>query len=182
MKTWHCQLWAARRRASHAFRVIRVFRGFLCAPPRRIAIELHGPAGLARPMPLTLPRLTFLVLLLLGLAALPARAADAEPAQKPRFIYLLKLVERLHTDAGWTKDDEETIARHFRHLKAATEGGNVVVVGRTLEPGDKTFGLVIFEADNAEQAKKFAESDPAVVGGIMTVEVRPFALVLMRKM
>ncbi|RXK56149.1 hypothetical protein ESB00_09830 [Oleiharenicola lentus] len=136
-------------------------------------------------MPLTLPRLAFLVLLLLGLATLSARAADAdEPAaeQKPRFIYLLKLVERLHTDAGWTKDDEETIGRHFRHLKAATEAGHAIVVGRTLEPGDKTFGLVIFEADNAEQAKKFAESDPAVVGGIMTVEVRPFALVLMKKM
>ncbi|MDQ5977875.1 MAG: uncharacterized protein QG602_847, partial [Verrucomicrobiota bacterium] len=43
---------------------------------------------------------------------------------------------------------------------ATTEGGSFVVVGRTLEPGDKPFGLVIFEADNSEQAKKFAESDP----------------------
>lgn len=133
-------------------------------------------------MPLTLPRLTFLVLLLLGLAALPARAQEAAPDQKPRFIYLLKLVERLHTDAGWTKDDDEVIGRHFRHLQAATEAGHVIVAGRTLEPGDKTFGLVIFEADNAEKAKKFAESDPAVVEGIMTVEVRPFALVLVKKM
>lgn len=168
--------------------MLQRLRGVPCAATRtfvpRIAIELGDAASLARGMPLTLPRFAFLILLLLGLATLPARAADAEPAaeQKPRFIYLLKLVERLHTDAGWTKDDEETIGRHFRHLKAATEGGNVIVVGRTLEAGDKTFGLVIFEADNADQAKKFAESDPAVVGGIMTVEVRPFALVLMKKM
>ncbi len=129
-----------------------------------------------------LPRFALAFLLLLGLAALSVRADEPAAEQKPRFIYLLKLVERLHTDAGWTKDDEETIGRHFRHLKAATEGGNVIVVGRTLEAGDKTFGLVIFEADNAEQAKKFAESDPAVVEGIMTVEVRPFALVLLKKM
>ena len=130
-----------------------------------------------------LPRLSFVIALLLGLSALPAFSAeDAAPTQKPRFIYLLRLVERLHAESGWTKADEETIGRHFRHLKAATEQGQAIVVGRTLEAGDKTFGLVIFEADNADAAKAFAESDPAVVGGIMTVEVRPFALVLMKKM
>lgn len=40
---------------------------------------------------------------------------------------------------------------------------------------------MIFEASNIEAARAFAESDPAVVGGVMTVEVRPFALVLLRK-
>jgi uncharacterized protein YciI len=131
-----------------------------------------------------LPRLSFVIALLLGFATtLPAFSADeTAPAQKPRFIYLLRLVERLHTDTGWTKADEEIIGRHFRHLQAATEQGQAIVVGRTLEAGDKTFGLVIFEADSAEAAQTFAESDPAVTGGIMTVEVRPFALVLMRKM
>jgi uncharacterized protein len=130
-----------------------------------------------------LPRRLFLLLALLLTAALPAlRAEEPAPAQKPRFIYLLRLVERLHKDEGWTKADEEIVGRHFRHLKAATEAGQAIVIGRTLEPGDKTFGLVIFEADNAEAAKAFAESDPAVVEGVMTVEVRPFALVLMRKM
>lgn len=135
-------------------------------------------------MTLRLPRLLLAFALLLGLAATAfLRAADAPtPAQKPRFIYLLHLVERLHKDDAWTKPDEEIIGKHFRHLKAATESGQVVVVGRTMEPGDKTFGLVIFEADNADAAKAFAESDPAVVGGVMTVEVRPFALVLMRKL
>ncbi len=130
-----------------------------------------------------LPRLLLGFALLIGLAStLALRAEDPAPEQKPRFIYLLKLVERLHTDAGWTKDDEEAVGRHFRHLKAATEAGTVIVVGRTREPGDKTFGLVIFEADNLEKAKRFAESDPAVLAGVMTVEVRPFALVLMKKM
>jgi uncharacterized protein YciI len=130
-----------------------------------------------------LPRLSLVIALLLGLAALPAFSADdPAPVQKPRFIYLLRLVERLHTDTGWTKADEDIIGRHFRHLQAATEQGQAIVVGRTLEAGDKTFGLVIFEADSAEAAQTFAESDPAVTGGIMTVEVRPFALVLMRKM
>jgi uncharacterized protein YciI len=133
-----------------------------------------------------LPRLSLVVALWLGLAAaFPLSGADAPaatPAQKPRFIYVLRLVERLHQDDAWTKADEEIIGKHFRHLKAATESGQVVMAGRTLEPGDKTFGIVIFEAENADAAKAFAESDPSVVGGVMTVEVRPFALVLLRKM
>lgn len=132
------------------------------------------------PLPRRLP--LFLSLLLVTFALPALRAEETAPAQKSRFIYLLRLAERLHADTGWTKDDEEAIGRHFRHLKAATESGQAIVVGRTLEPGDKTFGLVIFEADNVEAAQTFAESDPAVVAGIMSVEVRPFALVLMRKM
>jgi uncharacterized protein len=128
-------------------------------------------------------RLAFFSTLLLILLAPAARCDDdVPPVQRPQFIYLLHLVERLHTDSGWTKADEEIIGKHFRHLKAATEKGEAIVVGRTLEPGDKTFGLVIFQADNLDAARTFAESDPAVVGGVMTVEVRPFSLVLMRKM
>lgn len=132
-----------------------------------------------------LPRRLFLALAFVVAAVTSALAADtpaAAPVQKKQFIYLLRLVERLHDDAAWTKADEETIGRHFRHLKAATESGQAIVVGRSLEPGDKTFGLVIFEADDADAARTFAESDPAVVAGVMTVEVRPFALVLVRKM
>ncbi len=122
-----------------------------------------------------------LLILLTLLAPVGLAAEEAKPAPRPQFIYLLRLVERLHSDSAWTKADEETIGRHFRHLKAATEQGQAIVVGRTKEPGDKTFGLVIFEADNAEAARAFAESDPAVAGGVMTVEVRPFSLALLRK-
>ena len=141
---------------------------------------MGGLAPAMTPLPRRLPLLLSLLFIVFVLPAL--RADDAAPAQKSRFIYLLRLVERLHTDTGWTKDDEETIGRHFRHLEAATQSGQVFVVGRTLEPHDKTFGLVIFEADSAEAAQTFAENDPADVAGVMTVEVRPFALVLMRKM
>lgn len=122
-----------------------------------------------------------LVLLLALTAPLALFAEEAKPVPRPQFIYLLRLVERLHDDSAWTKADNETIGRHFRHLQAATEQGQAIVVGRTKEPGDRTFGLVIFEADNAEAARAFAESDPAVIDGVMTVEVRPFSLVLQRK-
>lgn len=64
------------------------------------------------------PLLLILLLVLLAPAAL--RAEDTPPAQRPQFIYVLWLVERLHQDSGWTKADEEIVGRHFRHLKTAT--------------------------------------------------------------
>jgi uncharacterized protein YciI len=163
---------------------VRLVRRGRATPARGNSIERDFARRFA-PAMTPLPRRLVFGLALLVAAAVTAPAADtpaAAPAQKKQFIYLLRLVERLHDDAAWTKADEETVGRHFRHLKAATESGQAIVVGRTLEAGDKTFGLVIFEADDADAARAFAESDPAVVAGVMTVEVRPFALVLIRKM
>ena len=45
------------------------------------------------------------------------------------------------------------VSRHFEHLKQATAGGRVILAGRTMEPGDKTFGLVIFEAADEGEAQ-----------------------------
>src|SRR5688572_8100528 len=103
------------------------------------------------PLRLRLP----LILALLFALVIPTalQAEETAPSQRPQFIYLLRLVERLHTDSGWTKADEEIVGRHYRHLKAACEQGQAIAVGRTREPGDKTFGLVIFEADTAEAAQ-----------------------------
>jgi uncharacterized protein YciI len=111
-----------------------------------------------------------------------AHAEDAPAPAKPKtFVYVLHLVTRLHDDNAWTKEDGEVIGRHFQRLKEATGAGTVVFVGRTTDSGDKAFGLVVFEAAGADEAKAFADSDPAVTGGIMTVDVHPFALVLQRK-
>jgi len=121
---------------------------------------------------------TFLLILFL---APGLRAEDAPaPAKKATFVYVLHLVPRLYEEKDWTKEDGEVVGRHFQRLKEATAAGTVVFAGRTKESGDKTFGLVVFEAANADEAKIFAESDPAVTGRVMTVDVHPFALVLQR--
>lgn len=108
-------------------------------------------------------------------------SATAPAAPKPKqFVYVLKLAPRLHDDAAWTDDDKKTIGTHFAHLKAATAAGKVILAGRTLEPGSKTFGLVIFEADDDEAATAFMKSDPAVAAGLMTATVHPYQIALQR--
>jgi uncharacterized protein YciI len=113
--------------------------------------------------------------------------AHSLPAQEPKpdkpkqFIYVLRLVPRLHSDSAWTKDDEMALSRHFVRFKHAIDTGELILAGRTMEPGDKTFGIAIFEAADEKAARSFMESDPAVVAGLMTAELHSFAVALQRK-
>jgi uncharacterized protein len=112
----------------------------------------------------------------------PLLAAEEKTAPKPKqFVYVLKLLPRLHDDSAWTDADKKAVSAHFERLKAATAEGKVILAGRTRESGDKTFGLVIFEAPDDAAAKAFMESDPAVVADVMTATVHPYHIVLQRK-
>lgn len=113
-------------------------------------------------------------------AAIAQEAARA-PASGPRqFVYVLRLVPRLHDDAAWTEADQAAVTRHFEHLRRATADGKVVLAGRTLEPGARTFGLVIFEAADDAEAQRFMQADPAVEAGVMTATLHPYAVALQR--
>lgn len=104
------------------------------------------------------------------------------PVEKPKqFIYVLHLVPRLHDDKAWTAEDTAALDRHFNRFKEAIHSGQLILAGRTTEPGDKTFGIAIFEAADEAAARKFMEADPAVMGGLMTAELHPFAVALQRK-
>jgi uncharacterized protein YciI len=119
-----------------------------------------------------------IVLLSLVIASSPAQESQAE---KPKqFIYVLRLVPRLHSDSAWTKEDNMALSRHFVRFQHAIETGELILAGRTKEPGDKTFGIAIFEAKDEAAARAFMESDPAVVAGLMTAELHPFMVALKR--
>ena len=100
---------------------------------------------------------------------------------KQEFIYVLRLVPRLHDDKNWTKEDNAALDQHFSRFQEATKSGQLILAGRTKEPGDKTFGIAIFRASDEAAAKKFMETDPAVVAKLMTAELHPFAVALQGK-
>jgi len=110
------------------------------------------------------------------------QAQDVAAAVKPRqYLYVLRLVPRVHDDAAWTEADKAAVSQHFQRLQQATAAGRVILAGRTTETGDKTLGLVIFEAADDAAAQQFMESDPAVVAGVMTATLHPYAVALQRK-
>jgi uncharacterized protein len=111
--------------------------------------------------------------------SLPAQPPKAEKTKQ--FIYVLRLVPRLYSDSNWTKEDKTVLERHFARFQEATKSGQLILAGRTNEPGDKTFGIAIFEAPDEAAARAFMQADPAVVGGLMTAELHSFAVALERK-
>lgn len=131
----------------------------------------------------------FLISILLScLSAFAAESKDtSSPAEKgavpkpKQWVYVLRLVERLHDDAAWSEADKAIVGRHFSHLEGATRSGRVILAGRTIEAGAKTFGLVIFEANDEAAARAFMESDPSVAEKIMTAELYPYYIALQRK-
>ena len=82
---------------------------------------------------------------------------------------------------GPTPEEAEIVSRHFAYLTELTEKGVMILVGRTQNSDENTFGIAIFEAENESVARKIMEDDPAVVGGVMRVTLYPYKIALMRK-
>jgi uncharacterized protein len=108
--------------------------------------------------------------------ALPAQ--ESQPEKPKQFIYVLRLVPRLYDDKNWTKEDNAVLERHVARFQEATKSGQLILAGRTKEPGDKTFGIAIFRASDETAARAFMEADPTVSAGLMTAELHPFAVAL----
>ncbi len=124
----------------------------------------------------------FIIPLVCAFAIGQSLPAQPPKAEKPKqFIYVLRLVPRLYSDSNWTKEDKTVLERHVARFQEATKSGQLILAGRTNEPGDKTFGIAIFEAPDEAAARAFMQADPAVVGGLMTAELHSFAVALERK-
>lgn len=114
--------------------------------------------------------------------AKPAPAAAASEVKKPKhFLIVLHLVPRLHDEKAWTDADKATVGAHFKRLKAGVEAGQVLLAGRTEEPLDQTFGLIVFTAADEAAAREYMLGDPCVAAGVMTGELHPYGLALRAK-
>ena len=114
-----------------------------------------------------------------------AGAAVAQESQrkeaKKQFVYVLKLTPRLLDEKNWTEQDGQIVGRHFRRLKQLHKEGAVILAGRTLNESDASqFGVVIFEAGSEEEARRIMEADDAVKEKIMTAQLFPFSVALIR--
>ncbi|MBL4585822.1 MAG: hypothetical protein JKX84_02000 [Flavobacteriales bacterium] len=96
------------------------------------------------------------------------------------YIYILKLLPKFKDKENWNEKDSVALEKHESRLERQKKRGTVKFVGRTDLPidNDENFGLVVFESDNEETAELFAQSDPAVMGKLMSVSCFPFKHVL----
>jgi len=99
----------------------------------------------------------------------------------PQFIYVMRPVnpEMAVNPDLWTEADNKMAEDHFAYLTKATEAGQVVLAGRSLD--DKGPAVVIFEAENEDEARRFMEGDPFVSMGFANVTLHPYRVALQRK-
>lgn len=96
----------------------------------------------------------------------------------PEFLIILRPARVEMLTEGPTEREVDVVGRHFAYMKALTERGVAVLVGRTSEDDASTIGICVFRAENTAEAVTIMEQDPAVAEGVMTGEVRPFRIAL----
>jgi uncharacterized protein YciI len=79
---------------------------------------------------------------------------------------------------GPTERETAIVAEHFQYLKDLAAQGVVLMAGRTTEPNDQAFGIVVFLAETQDRAAALMAGDPAVAHGVMRAERFPFRIVL----
>jgi len=103
------------------------------------------------------------------------------PKPEPQFIYVLKPARLEMLTEGATPEEVETVSRHFAYFQDLTAKGVMILMGRTQNKDESTFGIAIFEAEDESAARRIMENDPAVMGGVMTATLYPYKIALMRK-
>ncbi|HEY5693881.1 MAG TPA: YciI family protein [Gaiellaceae bacterium] len=74
-----------------------------------------------------------------------------------------------------TEEESRIVSEHYEYLKQLHGEGRLVLAGPSALPGD-TFGLGIFDQDDRSEVEAIVAADPAVTGGVMTAEIRPYRI------
>ena len=98
-----------------------------------------------------------------------------------QWLYQLKPSRLEMVTDGPTPEEAEVISRHFAHLQELSRNGVMIMVGRTQNNDESTFGIVIFEAEDESAAREIMDNDPAVQSGVMKATLYPYRIALMRK-
>ena len=95
-------------------------------------------------------------------------------ADTPQFLYRLVPARPAMLVSGPTEREMQVIDAHFAHLQQLAADGVVLMAGRTIDTGERTFGLVVFTAPSPADADARMRSDPAIAQGVMQGELFPY--------
>jgi uncharacterized protein YciI len=118
-----------------------------------------------------------------SLVAQQATATQSAPSAPPGFeipkdmttYYVALYVRGPKFMADDSPDRQALTRRHLSYIRRMIEEKKYVFAGPLLDEGDKQ-GLAIVSAASAEEAKRIAESDPAIAAGHMAIELHPAML------
>jgi uncharacterized protein len=94
------------------------------------------------------------------------------------FLYRIEPTRIEMVTEGPTPEEREIVSQHFGYLSRLKDEGVVILVGRTQENNEKTFGICVFNADSEDAAKGIMNNDPAVKYGVMRASLHPYRVAL----
>src|SRR5690348_461067 len=97
------------------------------------------------------------------------------------YLYMVRATRLGMLTEGPTDQEMVIVGQHFNYLKDLTERGVVVLVGRTQNNDETTFGIAIFRALDDEAAREIMNNDPAVRNNVMTATLYPYRIALLAK-
>lgn len=98
-----------------------------------------------------------------------------------QYLYTVHATRPEMLTQGPTSEEKAIVDAHFSYLRDLTEKGTVLLVGRTQNNDETTFGLVIFQAGSEEEARALMNGDPAVAQGVMHARLYPYRIALKAK-
>lgn len=110
----------------------------------------------------------------------PSFAQDSTQVKMKEWLGVLTVAEKYKVEKNWTDKDRAVVEAHFQRLIKYKNEGVVAFAGRTLLAlnNPDMMGLVIFYANNGEEALQFMQDDPAVKSGIMLAKVHSYGIAL----
>lgn len=96
-----------------------------------------------------------------------------------QFAYVLRPTRSRMLTEGPTEDEARLVGEHFAYLQGLLAAGSLKMAGRATDAGERTFGIVVFEAVDSAAAASLMAADPAVRGGVMGAELFPFRIALL---
>lgn len=93
-----------------------------------------------------------------------------------QFIYFIRPHKENFAETI-TEEEGEIMGVHFMYLKGLLESGKLILAGP--ETTGK-FGICIIEAESDSSAQDIMMNDPAVKSGIVTPELYPFRVSLLK--
>lgn len=113
------------------------------------------------------------IILALNLFAPAHQEKSAPPESKLKQFHMAILKKGPKWTATRTKETEELHQAHMEHARSLVESGKAVAAGPLTDDGDIR-GIYIFRAPSADEAKAWANDDPAVVAGHLVAEMHPW--------
>jgi uncharacterized protein len=97
-------------------------------------------------------------------------------AEQNLYLYRIQLTRLGMLTEGRTEAEDITYKQHVAYLQKLTDEGTALLVGRTLNADETTFGICIFRAESDEAADAIMNNDPGVHGGVWKATLFPFRI------